>query len=206
VTKQEVEERGWTLVSEEEAGLDEHDESTSRSPSQSADDVNRGLALTSEIDPRRCEHFSRDGRRCKGWKVRGSSYCAGHSGLGVAASPKAAAAAARQSAVVRQEKAQVAKRRAVDVYREAVEEHAEAFVRARLVIINDPTAPAGDRLRAMEQLESRALGKPKETVEHQDGKSEVDEALDRMSTEELEAIARQGRELRAVNESNEDTV
>jgi hypothetical protein len=34
-----------------------------------------------------------------------------------------------------------------------------------LQIINDPTAPSGDRLRAMEQLESRALGKPKETVE-----------------------------------------
>ena len=36
---------------------------------------------------------------------------------------------------------------------------------ARLSIINDKTAPAGDWLRAMEQLESRALGKPKETVE-----------------------------------------
>jgi hypothetical protein len=69
-----------------------------------------------------------------------------------------------------------------------------------LSIINDPTAPAGDRLRAMEQLESRALGKPIETVEHQDGKSEVDEALDRMSTEELEAIAREGRALRLVQD------
>ena len=48
----------------------------------------------------------------------------------------------------------------------------------------------------MEQLESRALGKPKETVEHQDGKSEVDEALDRMSTEDLEALVQQGRHLR----------
>jgi hypothetical protein len=46
-----------------------------------------------------------------------------------------------------------------------VEENAEAFVAARLSIINDSTAPAGDRLRAMEQVESRALGKPKERVE-----------------------------------------
>ena len=76
-------------------------------------------------------------------------------------------------------------------------EHHHRLSEHRQVAFNDPTALAGDRLRAMEQLESRALGNPKETVEHQDGKSEVDEALDRMSTEELEAIARQGRHLRA---------
>ena len=52
----------------------------------------------------------------------------------------------------------------------------------------------------MEQLESRALGKPKETVEHQDGKSAVDEAIDRMSTEELEALVQQGRHLRSVQD------
>jgi hypothetical protein len=39
------------------------------------------------------------------------------------------------------------------------------LVRARLQIINDRSASAGDRLRVMEQLESRAPGKPKETVE-----------------------------------------
>ena len=77
-------------------------------------------------------------------------------------------------------------------------EHAEACVTARQSIINDPTAPVGDRLRPMEQLESRALGKPKETVEHQDGKSEVDRMLDGMSTEEFEELARSGRHLRAV--------
>jgi hypothetical protein len=38
----------------------------------------------------------------------------------------------------------------------------------------------------MEQLESRGLGKPKETVEHQDGKTEVDRAMDEMSIEELD--------------------
>jgi len=58
-------------------------------------------------------------------------------------------------------------RRRSPIEGEAVEEHAEAFVQARLSIINDSAASAGDRLRAMEQLESRALGRPKETVEHQ---------------------------------------
>jgi hypothetical protein len=52
----------------------------------------------------------------------------------------------------------------------------------------------------MEQLESRALGRPKETVEHQDGKSEAERMLDRMSTEELEELARSGRHLRVLNE------
>jgi hypothetical protein len=76
----------------------------------------------------------------------------------------------------------------------------ESHPGARLSIINDSTASAGDRLRAMEQLESRGLGKPKETVEHQDGKSEADRMLDRMSTEELEELVQRGRHLRAVNE------
>jgi hypothetical protein len=52
----------------------------------------------------------------------------------------------------------------------------------------------------MEQLESRGLGKPNETVEHQDGKSEADRMLDRMSTEELEELVQRGRHLRALNE------
>ena len=68
---------------------------------------------------------------------------------------------------------------------------------AGLSIINDPLAPAGDRLRAMEQLESRALGKPRETVETVDGKTAVDDAIDRMSTEELEAWVQRGKHLRA---------
>jgi hypothetical protein len=39
------------------------------------------------------------------------------------------------------------------------------LVRARLQIINDRSASAGDRLRVMEQLESRAPGKPKQANE-----------------------------------------
>jgi hypothetical protein len=42
------------------------------------------------------------------------------------------------------------------------------------------------------------LGKPKETVEHQEGKTAVDEALDRMSMEDFEALVQPGRHLRPV--------
>lgn len=51
---------------------------------------------------------------------------------------------------------------------------------ARLSIINDQSASAGDRLRAMEQLESRALGKPKEQL-----------TVGRSATEEYEEALRQ---------------
>jgi hypothetical protein len=54
----------------------------------------------------------------------------------------------------------------------------------------------------MEQLESPALGKPKETVEHQDGKIEAERMLDSMSTEELEELARSGRHLRALPQTH----
>jgi hypothetical protein len=56
-------------------------------------------------------------------------------------------------------------------------------VAARLQTINDRTAPAGDRLRAMEQLESRALGKPKETVEQVNEEPEELAAMRAMTPE-----------------------
>jgi hypothetical protein len=67
----------------------------------------------------------------------------------------------------------------------------EDFVQARLSIINDPTASAGDRLRAMEQLESRALAKPKETVEHQaSATGEHEAALLQLTPDERQALLR----------------
>jgi hypothetical protein len=77
-------------------------------------------------------------------------------------------------------------------------EYAQSFVDARLQIINDPAAPSGDRLRAMEQLESRALGKPKETVEQVAEEPEAMKALRGMSTEELKELVAQRRHLRTV--------
>jgi hypothetical protein len=53
-----------------------------------------------------------------------------------------------------------------------------------LQIINDPTAPSGDRLRAMEQLESRALGKPKETVEQVNDEPEFVKKLRALTPEQ----------------------
>ena len=198
--KQAVESLDSTSALANEAGPDDLDVPTGPSPSQGADGDVNGEPLNGGLDPRHCEHFYGDGRRCKGWKVSGSSYCAGHSGLGVAASPEAAAAAARHSAEVRQMKAQVAKRRPIEVVREGLEADAEAFYRVRREIALDSTAATGDRLRAIEQIESRALGKPKETVETQEVKSEADRALDEMSLEELEALVQRGMHLRAVED------
>lgn len=64
------------------------------------------------------------------------------------------------------------------------------LLQARPSIINDQAASAGDRLRAME-LESRALGKPKETVEHQDSAvNEHERALMELTPEERQALLR----------------
>jgi hypothetical protein len=73
-------------------------------------------------------------------------------------------------------------------------------VALRLAAVRDTSLPMPDRLRAAEQLENRGMGKPKETVETVNGKSEVDEALDRMPTEELEAMVQRGLHLRAVQD------
>jgi hypothetical protein len=108
-------------------------------------------------------------------------------------------AAAHQSAISRQTQAEVRKKRAIDVYREALEEHAQSFVDARLEIINDRAAPVGDRLRAMEQLESRALGKPKESVTVDTEESETERAL-RALTPEQRLVLWRARGLRVVDE------
>jgi len=52
-----------------------------------------------------------------------------------------------------------------------------------------PTAPPGDRLRAIEQLESRALVKPKKTVEQVNPNAELDRKLDAMNLDELRQLA-----------------
>jgi hypothetical protein len=141
------------------------------------------------VHPRSCEHVGADGSRCRGWKVKGERLCAGHLGRGVAANPAAyARGAAARSAEIRHGKAEARKRRALDVYRDAVEENAQSFVDARLQIINDQAAPAGDRLRAMEQLESRALGKPKESVTVDTEESETERALKALTPEERLAL------------------
>jgi hypothetical protein len=58
--------------------------------------------------------------------------------------------------------------------------------RAKLDIALNPQADPTDRLKAMESLEARALGRPKETVEHQVSPSQ--HVLD-MSPEERAALS-----------------
>jgi hypothetical protein len=139
---------------------------------------------------RLCAATKRDGTPCRAFAIAESDLCAGHAGRGLAANP---VAAAHQSAISRQTQAEVRKKRAIDVYREAVEEHAQSFVDARLQIISDQAAPAGDRLRAMEQLESRALGKPKESVTVDTEERETERALRALTPEQrLELWRRRG--------------
>jgi hypothetical protein len=136
---------------------------------------------------RLCAATKRDGTPCRAFAIAESDLCAGHAGRGLAANP---VAAAHQSAISRQTQAEVRKKRAIDVYREAVEEHAQSFVDARLQIITDQAAPAGDRLRAMELLESRALGKPKESVPVDSEEFETERALRALSPEQRLALWR----------------
>jgi hypothetical protein len=65
---------------------------------------------------------------------------------------------------------------------------------ARLQIINDPTTPSGDRLRAMEQLESRALGKPKETIATEPEEPEILQELRALTPEERRNLLRSWNE------------
>jgi hypothetical protein len=52
----------------------------------------------------------------------------------------------------------------------------------------------------MEQLESRALGKPKETVAHEAEESEAQKRMRSMTTEELEQAFQSRRHLRPVED------
>jgi hypothetical protein len=72
-----------------------------------------------------------------------------------------------------------------------------SFVDARLEIINDSTAPAGDRRRAMEKLESRALGRRKETVEQVTEEPEELQAMRAMTPEERRILLRMMNEAEA---------
>ena len=115
-------------------------------------------------DERHCSHIREDGSRCKGWKMRGSDLCAGHAGRGIAANPSAyAREGAAVSAEVRQERAEVAPKSYKQALQAAWEQHAAAIVARRLDIITNGSD--ADALRAIEAMESRIYGKPKETVE-----------------------------------------
>jgi len=75
----------------------------------------------------------------------------------------------------------------------------EAFYGVRRKIALDETAPAGDRLRAIEQIESRALGKPKESVTVDTEETDAERALKALTPEQRLALWQQ-RGLRVVGE------
>jgi hypothetical protein len=66
--------------------------------------------------------------------------------------------------------------------------------------VSPVAAPAGDRLRAMEQLESRALGKPTERIETETGETPAQRMLRQMSVEQLEALVQRRAHLQAVTQ------
>ena len=76
--------------------------------------------------------------------------------------------------------------------------------RPRLAIINDATVPARDRLRAMEQLESRVLGKPEERVEQVNEEPEELAAMRAMSPEARRILLRQMNEAEREARSNSE--
>jgi hypothetical protein len=69
-----------------------------------------------------------------------------------------------------------------------------------VAIINDSTAPSGDRLRAMEQLESRALGKPTERIETDTSETPAQRMLKQLTVEQLEALVQRRQYLRPVDD------
>lgn len=155
-------------------------------------------------DERRCSHVYEDGdkagERCVSWAMKDSAaqLCAGHAGVGVAASPEAARAAQALSAERSRERAEKPVRSAKQVFREGVERDAEEFYAIKLAIARDERAPASDRLRAMEALETRAMGRPTERVEVESKTPTTVTELQAMSMEERIAFIR--ARTKAVNE------
>lgn len=153
-------------------------------------------------DERLCTHVREDGTLCGGWRVKGQELCAGHLGLGVAASPEAARAAQQAGVSRRSEIAQRRRRRAVDVYQDILElpvddvralarqrdlSVAEAFAVERVLMALDDSYSGADRAKAMEQLEARAMGRPTERVEVEQS-DPLRETLAGMSPEERRAM------------------
>lgn len=152
-----------------------------------------------EEDPRRCSHVREDGARCKGWKTS-TGKCPGHSGIGLAASPQAAAEAASLSGTKRQAEAQArseARKPLRDQLAARLEERADQLI-TRLMQIVD-TGTDADALRAIDAMLSRVYGRPKETVEVQAPVEEPEtmQALRSMTIEQradlLRTLEQQGR-------------
>jgi len=134
-----------------------------------------------------CEGISKKtGERCQAFAVHGERLCAGHGGKGFGADP---AAAAKKSAQIRSGQAEARRRGPRDVYAQALVDNAEALV-ARLLAIALKGEDDGAALRAIEQLTSRVLGKPKETVETHERPDELKKIAE-MTPQERDALWRE---------------
>ena len=148
-----------------------------------------------EIDPRRCEHVREDGSHCKGWKVKGRAYCAGHSGIGIAADPKSfARTASAESARARSERAEVRREAAEGGLRAVLgrklEQHANELADRLMDIVREGSD--ADALRAIEAMSNRVLGRPTEHVEVADVRLPKSvEDIRAMSPEERRAALRE---------------
>ncbi len=150
-------------------------------------------------DTRKCQHIYDDGRLCNAFAAKSTGKCPGHSGLGVAASPKRAA---QRSAKVRQTQAEARadKRKPLkDLLADRLEANAETIASRLLGVVKSGTD--ADALRAIEQWTSRVYGKP---TDHVATTVELPQALTDlagMSAAERLELARQvaaGKRLRLV--------
>ena len=116
-------------------------------------------------DERRCTvtHAS-TGERCKAWAVKGDErqLCAGHAGLGVAASPEVARAAQQAGARRRSEVAEERRKTFAETFQRGAEENAPAYL-ARLNRIVEHGSDA-DAMKAMSLIMDRGIGRPREHV------------------------------------------
>ena len=142
------------------------------------DDPNTQSVVSTDLVRVQCQGISRKtGQRCTAPVVKGERYCAGHAGLGLGGTSDKAREAQAKAAATRRRQAEASKKTAAQVYREAVEANAVAFAAARVKIALDETASPADRMKAMEALENRALGRPTEHVQTEDVSSKAAEEL-----------------------------
>ena len=133
------------------------------------------------------------GEQCAGFAVHGENLCAGHLGRGVAAGGDVAREAQRQGAARRSAMLQERKRRPQDVYAEALNAHAEAMSERLVKIATDQASSDADALRAIEALNSRVLGRPRELLETVTKPEEV-QRMEEMTDAELWAALEASRQ------------
>lgn len=115
--------------------------------------------------PSRCSATRADGRACTAWATK-TGFCAGHSGLGVAADPSESgfkgADTRRENAAKRRLHAERREMTLAEALAEKAAEERDALVEALFgPVLSDQTSPM-EKHRASIAILERMLGKPKE--------------------------------------------